>query len=87
MERMNDTAILKASMAVKKMNADERMREVARMRDDAKANEYFAMVAARRDERIDIARSLIGMDMSDDDVAHVTKLPVSEIKALRANAD
>jgi predicted transposase/invertase (TIGR01784 family) len=87
MERTNDTAILKASMAVKKMNSDERMREVARMRDDAKANEYFAMIAARRDERMDIARSLIGMDMSDDDVAHVTKLPISEIKILRANAD
>jgi flagellar biosynthesis/type III secretory pathway protein FliH len=52
MERMNDTAIKKASIVVKEMNADEQMREIARIREDSQVLEGMIRFEGYKDGKI-----------------------------------
>jgi predicted transposase/invertase (TIGR01784 family) len=52
MERMNDTAIKKASIVVKEMNADEQMREIARIREDSQVLEGMIRFEGYKDGKM-----------------------------------
>jgi predicted transposase/invertase (TIGR01784 family) len=52
MERMNDTAIKKASIVVKEMNADEQMREIARTREDSQVLEGMIRFEGYKDGKM-----------------------------------
>jgi hypothetical protein len=82
MEKMNDTTIQKAVSIVRRMNADERMREVARSREEAIVAETLALNEARDKKAIEIALKMIRKGLPLNEISDYTSLPVSQISSL-----
>jgi predicted transposase/invertase (TIGR01784 family) len=84
MEKTNDTAILKASIAVKKMNADERMRELARVREKAQLTQRLVRYEGYNEAKIEDARKMLKKGYPVAEIADITELPLSAINELTA---
>jgi predicted transposase/invertase (TIGR01784 family) len=86
MEATNDQPIKKAVDFVRKMNADDRAREIARTREDAWLTECLVRNEGRMEGRIeqafDIARNMISLKLPIDIVIKSTGLSPTDIAAL-----
>jgi predicted transposase/invertase (TIGR01784 family) len=98
MENLNDNQIKKAASVVRHMNADERMREIARTREDARLTERLSLAEAeqrgialgeqrgialgKKANSIDIAKALLAKKISLDIISSATGLSSSELLSL-----
>jgi predicted transposase YdaD len=68
------------------MNADERMRELARNREDAWLNECLSLAEARREGEqntmLKVARNMLTQNISIDVIEKVTGLSQNELSSL-----
>ncbi|MDR0903670.1 MAG: Rpn family recombination-promoting nuclease/putative transposase [Ruminococcus sp.] len=85
-DNLNDTQIKKAVSVVRHMNADERMRELARNREDAWLNECLSLAEARREGEqntmLKVARNMLTQNISIDVIEKVTGLSKNELSSL-----
>jgi predicted transposase/invertase (TIGR01784 family) len=79
-----DMMINKAADVTLSMNADDRMREVARVRLDSWLNEQTAKYALIKARNINIANDMFAENLPLDLISRVSHLPLSDIQKLQA---
>ena len=65
------------------ITASSEFREKERLRAKARHDEAQALHNARREEKFDIAKKMLDMDMTSDQITKVTGLTQAEIESLR----
>jgi predicted transposase/invertase (TIGR01784 family) len=86
MERTMTSGVKKAAVVIRQMNADEKMKEIARIREKAALAEWSAMTKSRQEgiisEKYNIARTMISDGMSFDAVSKYTGIPSETLRTL-----
>jgi len=86
LEMLSQTGIApiqKAVYVLHKMNEDEKLQEMARLREKALHDEATALHGAEYRRSVEIARNAISMGMDNNSIEKLTGLPIEEIERLR----
>ena len=75
--------IQKAVYVLHQMSEDEKIQEMARVREKALLDEATAMSGAKREGLVEVAKNLLGMGDSIEKIASVTGLTLEEIEHLK----
>jgi predicted transposase/invertase (TIGR01784 family) len=93
MENTMTSGVKRAAVVIKQMNADDRMKEIARIHEKAKMAEFYALKNSREEGRQEgikegvyiIAKNLLSIGYSFDDVKKATNLSDEELNRLTPN--
>jgi predicted transposase/invertase (TIGR01784 family) len=90
MENVQTTGVQKAAVVIRQMNADDRLKEIARIHEKAKMTEFYALKNSReegieqgRQEGVLMtAKNLLSLGVPFDLVIKSTGLSEAELRAL-----
>jgi predicted transposase/invertase (TIGR01784 family) len=85
MEKTMTSGVRKASVILKQMNADDKLKELARIREKAALTEGMVKFAARKEGITEVARTMLSMNLPFDLISKSTGLSENEIKSLTIN--
>jgi hypothetical protein len=80
---MDEKPIKKAVYTLHQMSEDEKIREIARVREKALHDEATLLATARREGISAVARNALSMGFETDEIVKLTGLSRGEIEALR----
>jgi predicted transposase/invertase (TIGR01784 family) len=88
MEKVKTEGVRRAAGFIRQMNADDRIKEMARMHEKAKMAEYSAMKMSREEGRQEgvlfTVKGFLDLGVPVDVVAKATGLPKEEVEKLKA---
>jgi predicted transposase/invertase (TIGR01784 family) len=91
MENVQTTGVQKAAVVIRQMNADDRIKEIARIHEKAKMTEFYALKNSREEgasERsIAIARNMFALGLPFETIEKATGLTESELKKHTENIE
>jgi predicted transposase/invertase (TIGR01784 family) len=89
MENTMTSGVKRAAVVLKQMNADDRMKEIARVHEKAKMMEYYALKHSREagieEANLSNARKMLAKGFSIADISDITDLPIEKIQEISAN--
>jgi predicted transposase/invertase (TIGR01784 family) len=89
MENVKTIGVKRAAGFIRQMNADDRIKEIARLNEKAKMAEYSALKMSREQGfeqgKLSTARNMLKKGYSISDISELTDLPVETIQSLSAN--
>jgi len=82
-ELMGGSIMQQAIGAYRQVTATDKFKEIERLRSRARHNEASALRHAKNEEKTDIARNALQMNMPLEDIVKLTGLTCAEVEALQ----